>query len=141
VLQVTLKEYFPPVVEAFQWLQNPFMFPLTEQGLLTKQYKELIDISTDTGLKVTYTNIPLINFWAGLKEEFPHISSVAVTKLLLFPSTYMCETAFSRYAATEMKYGTEIGLVHDTTWGHSFPKFVPDYNSLVASKQVTHPIR
>jgi hypothetical protein len=32
------------------------MFPLTEQRLLTKQYEELIDISTDTGLKDTQTD-------------------------------------------------------------------------------------
>jgi hypothetical protein len=55
---------------------------------LTKQYEELIGTSTDTGLKNTYKSIPLINVWPGLKEEFPHISSVAVKKLLLFPSAY-----------------------------------------------------
>jgi hypothetical protein len=43
-LQVTVKEYFLPVVEGFHWLQNLFLFPLTEQGLKTKQYEELIDI-------------------------------------------------------------------------------------------------
>jgi hypothetical protein len=49
------------------------MFPITEQGLLTKRFGELIDILRDSGLKDTYTNIYLINFLAGLKEEFPHI--------------------------------------------------------------------
>jgi hypothetical protein len=56
-----VKEYFPPVAEGFQWLQNPFLFPLTEQDY-RKQYEELPDISTDTGLKDTYTNVPLIIF-------------------------------------------------------------------------------
>jgi hypothetical protein len=41
------------VVEGFQWLQVPFMFPLTEQGLSTKQYEDVIDILTDMGLKDT----------------------------------------------------------------------------------------
>jgi hypothetical protein len=55
------------------------------------------------GLENTYANIPLINFWSGLKEEFVHITSVAVKKLLPFPFTYLCKTAFSRYAATKTK--------------------------------------
>jgi hypothetical protein len=65
-------------------------------------------------LKDTNTNIPLINFWAGLKEEFPHISSVAVKKLLTFPSTYLCEIAFLRCAA-KRKGSTELDLMHNMT--------------------------
>jgi hypothetical protein len=30
-------------------------------------------------LNDTYTDVSLINFWAGLKEEFPHVSSVATS--------------------------------------------------------------
>jgi hypothetical protein len=37
-LQVTLKEYFLPLVEGYHWLQSLFMFPLTEEELKTKQY-------------------------------------------------------------------------------------------------------
>jgi hypothetical protein len=46
-----------------------------------KQCKELIYISTGMGLKGAHTNLPLINVWAGLVEELPHISSIAVKKL------------------------------------------------------------
>jgi hypothetical protein len=38
------------------------MFPLTQQELLTKQYEELLDSSAPTGLKDTYTDIPLNSF-------------------------------------------------------------------------------
>jgi hypothetical protein len=80
--------------EGFQRLQNPFMFPLTQQGLLRKQYKELIHISTDMTLKNMYTEIYVINFWGGRKGEFLYMYSVAVTKLLAFPSMYLCKTFF-----------------------------------------------
>jgi hypothetical protein len=33
------------VAEDFQLLQNPFMFPVTEQELLTKQYEKLVDFN------------------------------------------------------------------------------------------------
>jgi hypothetical protein len=95
-----MKEYSLPAVEGFQWIRNPFMFPLTEQGLLIK-YEELIEISTNEGMKDIHTSVPLTIFWAGLKEEFPHISSVAVNNLLPFPYTYLRETAFPRYAAAK----------------------------------------
>jgi hypothetical protein len=47
------------MIEGFQWLQNPFIFHLTDQGLLTKQYEELMDISTNMVLKDTYTKVPI----------------------------------------------------------------------------------
>jgi hypothetical protein len=80
------------------------VFPLTEQGLLTKQCEKLIDISTDTGLRDTYTNIPLISFWTDVKKEFLHPCGVAVKKLFLFPPTYLFKTAFLRYPAANMRY-------------------------------------
>lgn len=68
---------------------KPIMFPVTEQGLLTKQYKKLITISTDTCLKYITHNCSS-NFSAGL-EEFPPVSNVTKKKLLLFPSSYLCD--------------------------------------------------
>jgi hypothetical protein len=110
------------------------MFSLPEQGLLTKQYGELITISTDTGLKDTYTNICLINFQAGLKEDFPQVSNVAVKKQLPFPSTYLCETAFSRCAVTKTKY--RHGFNVEEFMKIQLSRTVPDFNPLVTSKKV-----
>lgn len=64
----SLNKYFPPDANQFQWARNPFMFPLAEQGLTARQQEELIDVSTDLGLKETYTDLPLIDFPAYLKE-------------------------------------------------------------------------
>jgi hypothetical protein len=38
------------------------MFPLTEEGLLKKQYERLIDISVDRDLKDTYTTFLWLTF-------------------------------------------------------------------------------
>jgi hypothetical protein len=51
------------------------VFPLEELEL-RKQCEELIYISPEVELKDAHTN--LINFWDGVKEEFPHISCEAV---------------------------------------------------------------
>jgi hypothetical protein len=62
-LQVTVKEYFPSEI-GFQWLCNPFMLPLAEQELTTKQCEELIDTATDVGLRDTQIS-PCLAFWLG----------------------------------------------------------------------------
>jgi hypothetical protein len=41
--------------------------------------------------------IPVINFWAGLKAELPHISTLAVKKLLPFPSACPRFKSWLRY--------------------------------------------
>jgi hypothetical protein len=64
-------------------------------------------------LKDTSNIVPLINFWAGLKEEFVQISSLAVRKVLLLASTYLCESGFSRYTATKIKYCSRLNAGHD----------------------------
>jgi hypothetical protein len=69
--------------------------------------KTIWGINIATGMDVKdaiyiHTNV-LINVWASPKEEFPHIWSTAVKKLLQFPSAYLCKTAFSRCATTKMK--------------------------------------
>jgi hypothetical protein len=74
------------------------------------------------------TNV-LISFWAG-----PHSSSAAVEKLLPFPYTYLCETALSIYAATKIKYRNRLNENHYMRIQLS--KTVPDFSSLVGSKQI-----
>jgi hypothetical protein len=69
-----------------------------------------------------------------VKEQFLHISSVAVKKLFLFSSTYLCETVFSRYAASKMKYQNRLYAEHDMRLQLS--KTAPNFNSFVASKPV-----
>lgn len=75
------------------------------------------------GLKDTYTDLFLANFWTSEKKEFPHISNVAVTKLLPFGSTCLCETLISRYTGTIMKYSNRLYCI------------LPDFKSVVDSKQ------
>jgi hypothetical protein len=67
--------------------------------------------------------------------DFPHISSVAVNKLLLFPCTYLSETAFSRYASKKAKYGNWLNAEHDMSI--QLAEIVPDFNSLSAISRST----
>jgi hypothetical protein len=100
---------------------------LPEQGLTTSE--ELIDIATQTCSRDTYDRVPLINFWAGLEEEFLQISSLAAREFLPFVSTYLCESGFSRFAATKTKYRSGLNAEHDMRIQLSdiVPDFKPHY--------------
>jgi hypothetical protein len=64
--------YFPRAA-GLRWLRTPLMFPLSEGGLLAKQYGELTDISIDTGLRRIYTNVSVTNCCVLLEEKLQHI--------------------------------------------------------------------
>jgi hypothetical protein len=87
-IQVTVKEYFPSVVEGFQCTE-PVYVPSHRAKIIKKQYEELRGTSTDTALEGTHTDVLLISLHARLKVEFPHMSGVGVKELLPFPSTYL----------------------------------------------------
>jgi hypothetical protein len=91
------------------------------------------DISADISLKDTCTNIRLTNIWAGVKQEFRHILSVAMKKLLPFLSTYLCRTACSRHATTEVKCQNRLNAEHNMI---QLSKIIPGFNFLVSSKYV-----
>jgi hypothetical protein len=50
----------------------------------------LIDIESDSILKLKFPTIPLSSIWVSLTEEYPEISKRAVRKLLPFPANCLC---------------------------------------------------
>jgi len=54
---------------------------------------ELIDLQNDSGFKYMFDTNTICDFW--LKDSYPNVGKEALKKLLLFPSTYLCESGFS----------------------------------------------
>jgi hypothetical protein len=48
--------------------------------------------------------------WAGIGEEFPHLSRKALNILLPFATSYLCETGFSAVAAIKTKHRSMMNL-------------------------------
>jgi hypothetical protein len=61
----------------------------------------------------------------GPLQEYPTASQSAIVRLLLFPTTYLCEVAFSRYAETDTKYWNRLDIApkHEDTGLHHHSKF------------------
>ena len=71
-------------------------------------YENLIEITSDTQLKAKFEEVPLDVFWRNLNDEYPEISKWAVRVILLFATTYLCESGIPRYTGTKTKYQSNL---------------------------------
>jgi len=89
-LKKSLKEYFLEKLQDMSWLQNLFANHTKPSMLTASEYKNLIDIKCSSSLKQKFEaeDFNLIDFWIGLKDEYPAIVEKAITVLLPFVTTY-----------------------------------------------------
>ncbi|VVC28346.1 Hypothetical protein CINCED_3A016197 [Cinara cedri] len=78
-------------------------FPEESLGNL-KISEELIDLSSDENLRIRFQENACDTFWISIKFEYPELSKQAISILLPFASTYLCETAFSTLKIIKNKY-------------------------------------
>ena len=94
-LQDKIEKYFATVsTENYKWVSNPFL-PLYTHSILNLKEEELIDIRNDGSIKLLHREMPLDEFWIKIQNKYPNIGEKALVILLQFPTTYLCETAFS----------------------------------------------
>ncbi|GBM68428.1 hypothetical protein AVEN_216891-1 [Araneus ventricosus] len=62
---------------------------------------QLLEITNDGDLKTTFETTTLMVFWIKVMAEYPEIATKALKPLLPFPTTYLCEAAFSAVTATK----------------------------------------
>ncbi|KAK5902817.1 hypothetical protein CesoFtcFv8_008037 [Champsocephalus esox] len=97
----TLKErferYFPRVadIEDYDWIRDPFYQESSTEKLTMKEREECAELRVDRTLKLKCSELPLDQFWLASASEYPSISHHAIEQLLLFPTTCLCELAFS----------------------------------------------
>ncbi|KAI0978254.1 hypothetical protein GJ496_004256 [Pomphorhynchus laevis] len=87
------------------WIINPFI-PLRDDfvGSVLMEDK-LLDLAADEGLKRIFeTSTSLASFWIKVKTEYSNLSEIALKTLLVFPTTYLCETGFSTMSVIKTKY-------------------------------------
>jgi len=81
--------------ENLGWIRNPFHFNTNEIKLGNlKLSEELIDLSSDENLRTRFQKNACDTFWVSMKSEYPELSKQAISILLPFASTYLCEQHF-----------------------------------------------
>ena len=97
ILKDKMNYYFPSInIEQNNSIRNPFIDISTyDAGFSLIVEEELATISTDRGLKIKHKETFIEQFWISIKEEYPSISRKALTVLLQFSTSYLCEQGFS----------------------------------------------
>ena len=93
------------------WVRNPFLLSEANREKLPLCHQEkLLDVSSDRGLKMTFQNSTLTQFWVCVKKEHPELGKTALEQLLPFGSTYLCEASFSAMTLIKTKQRNRLGL-------------------------------
>lgn len=97
-----------------------------------------MDLSSDSGLKMAYAEKTLTEFWCEVEKEYPELGKRALTELLPFGSTYMCEVTFS--ALTHIKNEQRNRLDVENSLVTAVSTLDPELSKLMKDKhaQVSH---
>ncbi|KAJ1115067.1 hypothetical protein NDU88_003295 [Pleurodeles waltl] len=105
-----LQKYFPEdEVEPIKWVRVPFNAEIP-QHFNNEEAEQLIDISSDSTLKVQFQSLLLLEFWCQTQEEYSVISKIVLRVLSLFATSYLCEAGFSAVEVIKSKYRAKIHL-------------------------------
>lgn len=88
-----------------KWIRNPFASDMdfSRSILSCEEQEQLADISCSSALRDTFGTVPITDFWAETFHAFPDIARKALSYLLPFPTTYLCEQTFSALASIKTK--------------------------------------
>ncbi|KAJ1108889.1 hypothetical protein NDU88_006259 [Pleurodeles waltl] len=135
-LHFYLQKYFPEdEVEPIKWVRDPFN---TERPhhFNNEEAEQLIDISSDSTLKVQFQSLSLLEFWCQIQDEYPVISKISLRVLIPFATSYLREAGFSAVAVIKSKYRAKIHLEKEMRVAIS--KITPRFEELCKEKQA-HP--
>lgn len=131
-LKEEVTRYFPELGESdAKMIRNPFLVDVND--VPARIQEQLIDLQTDSTAKDAFVEKKLVEFWCGMQASYPEVSSVAVKSLLVFPTTYLCESGFS--ALVQIKNKSRARLQVESDLRAALSQTLPRIDRLVASVQ------
>ncbi|XP_028141724.1 protein FAM200A-like [Diabrotica virgifera virgifera] len=97
LLEETIARYFPSLnVEKYDWIRSPFSTGNTANFQFSlNQEEEFISLSSDRTLKIKFSEVNVQEFWILVQEEYPLLAKKAISILIQFSTSYLCEFGFS----------------------------------------------
>ncbi|XP_025410678.1 protein FAM200A-like [Sipha flava] len=108
-LETHFMKYFPEEMKQYYWIKDPF----TEKppsNFTTTEEEQLIDISSDSSLRMQLSSYSLLGFWNSIKDEYPEVSNKDLRILIPFATSYLCEAEFSAVAILKSKYRSTLNV-------------------------------
>ncbi|XP_041092237.1 SCAN domain-containing protein 3-like [Polyodon spathula] len=112
-LNSEFNSYFPDIENRsakHAWVRNPFMTESTNNNIPTRLQENLLDVSSDRGLKMRCSETTLSQFWCDVEKEYSDLGKHALNELLPFGSTYLCEVTFSSMTIIKTKHRNRLNL-------------------------------
>jgi hypothetical protein len=94
----------------------------------------LIEISTDSVLRLQLKENSLANFWLHVRTHYPELSYKALKVLIPFPTPYLCKKAFSAFMHLKNKYRNHLRNV-ESDLSIKLSEIKPNIEKLVAEMQ------
>ncbi|KAK2718195.1 hypothetical protein QYM36_005498 [Artemia franciscana] len=136
-LRDELVSYFPSIMNQDRtqdWIQNPFVEDVTSSsGLSDKLTENLIELASDRALELKFQNVTVSQFWLEVKGEYKELSEIAMSALLPFGSTYLCEVSFSAMSLIKTKHRNRLSVQNDLIIAVS--DIEPRFDNILAKKQ------
>ena len=92
-LECEFKKYFPEHSRDDLSLARN-MFRLSSEKVEDELQNQFIDMKNDSSSQDEFEAFPVTDFWLKMASSYTDISKTALKKLLLFSSTWLCESAF-----------------------------------------------
>ena len=113
-LKISFRDYFPPHDGSNKWIRDPFHANAKDlKGLTAKEENSLVELSCDSSLRSRFSCYNLSDFWLLLKNDYPELVTKALKCLMPFPTTYLCEQAFSQLIYIKSKYRNRMNVEPD----------------------------
>ncbi|GBP84666.1 Protein ZBED8 [Eumeta japonica] len=136
-LQTSFEGYFSPEsLEKETWVRSPFLIDIdsiSDEDLIKD---DLIDMRSKEVLKAEFQAKDLGDFWGSLSQAYPLLVKRAMSILIPFATTYLCEAGFSILMSIKTKSRNRLNVADDMRLALS--KTVPQINVLIEAKQ-QHP--
>ena len=131
------KRYFPGINTediSMRLTRNPFICQVDD--VRGDMQNEFLELKHDSSAKDEFRAQDLEEFWVNMRGAYPQLSTNALKILILFSTTYLCESGFSTLLTIKPKARNRLEVESDIRC--SLAKTNPDIDTLVHKKQ-PHP--